>query len=165
MNDEALEKNYQERLEERVISYIAEKQNIQLTDAMDLYYKSKLADKIAQGQYGIQYLDYKVLGQMILEVGGVTGAEPPLEGVASNEVRAQGETSPSYIITSESCAIDSVNGKFLRDVEPGEIVVITKDGLRSIKYAEDKKRTCIFEYVYFARPDSVIDGISVLHGS
>ncbi len=67
MNDETLEKNYQERLEERVISYIAEKQNIQLTDAMDLYYKSKLADKIAQGQYGIQYLDYKVLGQMILE--------------------------------------------------------------------------------------------------
>ena len=67
MNDEALEKNYQERLEERVISYIAEKQNIQLTDAMDLYYKSKLADKIARGQYGIQYLDYKVLGQMILE--------------------------------------------------------------------------------------------------
>ena len=67
MNDEALEKNYQERLEERVISYIAEKQNIQLTNAMDLYYKSKLADKISQGQYGIQYLDYKVLGQMILE--------------------------------------------------------------------------------------------------
>ena len=67
MNDEALEKNYQERLEERIISYIAEKQNIQLTDAMDLYYKSCLADKIAQGQYGIQYLDYKVLGQMILE--------------------------------------------------------------------------------------------------
>ena len=49
-----------------MISYIAEKQNIQLTDAMDLYYKSKLADIIAQGQYGIQYLDYKVLGQMIL---------------------------------------------------------------------------------------------------
>ena len=67
MNDEELEKNYQERLEERVISYIAEKQNISLTDAMELYYKNKLADKIAQGQYGIQYLDYKLLGQMILE--------------------------------------------------------------------------------------------------
>jgi len=67
MNDEALEKNYQERLEERVISYIAEKQNISLSDAMELYYKNKLADKIAQGQYGIQYLDYKILGQMILE--------------------------------------------------------------------------------------------------
>ena len=65
------------------------------------------------------------------------------------------------IITSESCAIDSVNGHFVRNIEPGEIVVINKDGLRSIKYAEEKKRTCIFEYVYFARPDSVIDGISV----
>ncbi len=67
----------------------------------------------------------------------------------------------SYIITSESCAIDAVNGQFLRDVEPGEIVVINKDGLQSIKYTTEKKRTCIFEYVYFARPDSVIDGISV----
>ena len=67
----------------------------------------------------------------------------------------------SYIITSESCAIDAVNGQFLRDVEPGEIVVINKDGLQSIKYSTEKKRTCIFEYVYFARPDSVIDGISV----
>ncbi|MCR4949528.1 MAG: amidophosphoribosyltransferase [Treponema sp.] len=66
-----------------------------------------------------------------------------------------------YILTSESCAVDSVNGKFIRDVEPGEIIVITKDGLRSIKYTEEKKQTCIFEYVYFARPDSLIDGISV----
>ncbi len=98
--------------------------------------------------------------------GGVTGVEPPLEGVESKRkqglrMRAQGETSPSYIITSESCAIDSVNGKFIRDIKPGEIVVINKEGLRSIKYAEEKKQTCIFEYVYFARPDSEIDGISV----
>ena len=92
---------------------------------------------------------------------GVLGAEPIGEGVERNEVRAKGETSPSYILTSESCAIDAVNGQFLRDVEPGEIVVINKDGLQSIKYAQDKKSTCIFEYVYFARPDSVIDGISV----
>ena len=72
-----------------------------------------------------------------------------------------GEVGDGHIVASESCAVDSVNGRFIRDVEPGEIVVITKDGLRSIKYTEDKKRTCIFEYVYFARPDSVIDGISV----
>lgn len=68
---------------------------------------------------------------------------------------------PSYILASESCAIDAVNGTFLRDIEPGEIVVITKKGLRSEKYACEKKNTCIFEYVYFARPDSVIDGIPV----
>ena len=71
------------------------------------------------------------------------------------------EKSFSYIFASETCAIDAVNGKFLRDLEPGEIVVVTKEGLSSIKYSEEKKRTCIFEYVYFARPDSAIDGISV----
>lgn len=71
------------------------------------------------------------------------------------------DSDDKYILTSESCAIDSVNGKFIRDVEPGEIIVITKKELRSIKYAEEKKQTCIFEYVYFARPDSVIDSISV----
>ena len=67
----------------------------------------------------------------------------------------------SCILASESCAIDAVNGTFIRDVDAGEIVVITKEGLRSINYAQEKKETCIFEYVYFARPDSVIDGISV----
>ena len=67
----------------------------------------------------------------------------------------------SYIIASESCAIDAVNGQYMRDLEPGEMLVINKDGLRSIKYTREKKRTCIFEYVYFARPDSVIDNISV----
>ncbi len=104
--------------------------------------------------------------------GGVAGVSPA-QGVESNEVRTQGElaaspngrsferTPPSYIIASETCAIDAVNGKFLRDLEGGEIVVVTKEGLSSIKYAQEKKRTCIFEYVYFARPDSVIDGISV----
>ena len=72
-----------------------------------------------------------------------------------------GTINNGYIITSESCAIDAVNGQFVRDVEPGEMVVINRDGLRSINYIREKKQTCIFEYVYFARPDSVIDGISV----
>ena len=78
------------------------------------------------------------------------------------------EGSGSYIITSESCAIDSVNGKFVRDVTPGEVVVVDKNGIRSIltngsssTESAVAKRTCIFEYVYFARPDSVIDGIPV----
>ena len=68
---------------------------------------------------------------------------------------------PAFILASESCAIDAVNGKFIRDIEPGEMVVITKNGMKSIRYAEEKKKTCIFEYVYFARPDSIIDGIPV----
>ncbi len=71
--------------------------------------------------------------------------------------------SGGYIFASESCAIDSVGGTFLRDVEPGEIVIADKDGLRSIKTHCGKEKTslCVFEYVYIARPDSVIDGTSV----
>lgn len=67
----------------------------------------------------------------------------------------------AYIVASESCAIDSVNGTFLRDIAPGEIVIINREGLRSIKYSESPKHTCIFEYVYFARPDSIIDSVAV----
>jgi len=80
---------------------------------------------------------------------------------SAGSIAARNARSISYILASESCAIDAVNGKFLRDIEPGEILVITKEGLRSEKYACEKKKTCIFEYVYFARPDSVIDGIPV----
>ena len=72
-----------------------------------------------------------------------------------------GKIGNGHILASESCAIDAVNGEFLRDIAPGELVVIGKNGLRSIKYAEEAKQACIFEYVYFARPDSVIDGIAV----
>ncbi len=73
-----------------------------------------------------------------------------------------GKVGNGYILASESCAIDAVNGEFIRDIEPGEIVIINRDGLKSLKQ-EDRtnKQTCIFEYVYFARPDSVIDGIPV----
>ncbi|MBP3433649.1 MAG: amidophosphoribosyltransferase [Clostridia bacterium] len=67
-----------------------------------------------------------------------------------------------YIVASESCAIDAVGGTFLRDIKPGEIVVIGKDGVRSIQTHCGKKGTiCVFEYIYFARPDSVIEGASV----
>lgn len=73
-----------------------------------------------------------------------------------------GKVDNGYIIASESCAIDSVNGELIRDVQPGEIVIINKDGIKSINLGErTSKQTCVFEYVYFARPDSVIDGIPV----
>ncbi len=71
------------------------------------------------------------------------------------------DSTESYIVASETCAIDAVNGTFLRNIEPGEIVIIDKNGLRSVKYEKAAKQTCIFEYVYFARPDSEIDGIAV----
>ena len=73
----------------------------------------------------------------------------------------------SYVVSSESCALDAVGASFERDVCPGEVIVISGSGknitLKSYKEHCDKyaKKTCIFEYIYFARPDSVIDGISV----
>lgn len=79
-----------------------------------------------------------------------------------------GKIDKGYIVASESCAIDAVNGQFIRDVKPGEIIIINKNGLTNILtndslYSDSKKekQTCIFEYVYFARPDSIIDGIAV----
>ena len=68
----------------------------------------------------------------------------------------------TYVFASETCALDACGAEFLRDVDPGEIVDIDKNGLRSIKPEKKERHSlCIFEYIYFARTDSVIDGISV----
>ncbi|KAI4453274.1 amidophosphoribosyltransferase [Holotrichia oblita] len=74
-----------------------------------------------------------------------------------------GKLDDSYVISSESAGLDVIQAEFIRDVEPGEIVVITKEkGLQSFKSGIPAVTAhCIFEYVYFARPDSVIDGCSV----
>lgn len=68
-----------------------------------------------------------------------------------------------YVIASESCALDSVGATYIRDLEPGEILVFSNDGIRSIKDNCEKKpeALCVFEYVYTARPDSCIEGCSV----
>ena len=68
-----------------------------------------------------------------------------------------------YIIASESCALKAVGAEFIRDVEPGEILIFSKDGIRSRKEhcGKKEKKICVFEYIYFARPDSVVDGIPV----
>ena len=73
-----------------------------------------------------------------------------------------GKIAEGYILSSESCAIDAIGGELIRDVRPGEIVIIDENGIKSINYSENTTcRTCSFEYIYFARPDSVMDGIDV----
>jgi len=73
-----------------------------------------------------------------------------------------GRTDGGYVIASESCALDSIGAHLVRDVEPGEIIVIENGELRSIRtHCGGKSSFCVFEYVYFARPDSVIEGVSV----
>lgn len=75
---------------------------------------------------------------------------------------ALGKLDNSYVVASESCAFDAIDAEFVRDIRPGEIIVINKNGLKSYQ-AQSAMDTalCVFEYVYFARPDSDIDGISV----
>ncbi|MBP1930074.1 amidophosphoribosyltransferase [Ammoniphilus resinae] len=68
----------------------------------------------------------------------------------------------AYVVSSETCAFDIVGATYLREVEPGEMVVIDEDGLRSERVSGNTQRAiCSFEYIYFARPDSDIDGINV----
>lgn len=70
-----------------------------------------------------------------------------------------------YVVVSETCALNALGAEFVRDVNPGEIIVIDGDGMRTYYQEENcKRRICIFEYIYFARPDSVMDGVSI-HGS
>lgn len=74
-----------------------------------------------------------------------------------------GTVEGGYVLASETCGLDAVGAAFLRDVQPGEIVIIDKDGLRSIteNCLPCPKSLCVFEYIYFSRPDSVIEGSSV----
>ena len=73
-----------------------------------------------------------------------------------------GKLNKSFVLASETCALDIIGAKFIREVENGEIVIITEEGLDSIKpFPKTKKRPCIFEYIYFSRPDSIINNVSV----
>jgi amidophosphoribosyltransferase len=73
-----------------------------------------------------------------------------------------GKIAGGWVLSSESCAIDAVGGEFVRDVEPGEVVIINKEQVLSFTFSEKTRRAvCSFEYVYFARPDSVIDQVDV----
>lgn len=91
-------------------------------------------------------------GNKLIGIRDAYGIRPLVIGTRGEDI----------ILSSESCAIDTVGGTLLRDVAPGEMVVIENGEITSYQYSEKTKgQTCSFEYIYFARPDSVIDGISV----
>ncbi len=73
-----------------------------------------------------------------------------------------GKIDGAYVLSSETCALDITGAEFIRDIEPGELVVIDGNGIKSFKpFANAPHRFCVFEYIYFARPDSVLEGRSV----
>jgi amidophosphoribosyltransferase len=94
-----------------------------------------------------------------LHNGALIGARDPLgvRPLVIGRLPAGG-----FVLSSETCALDIVGAEFVRDVEPGEIVVMDDEGLRSLKpFGATQSRFCIFEYIYFARPDSIVEGTPV----
>lgn len=97
---------------------------------------------------------------LVMHKDGIIGLRDP-EGIRPLILGSVGD---GYVLASETCALDLVEGKLVREVEPGEMVHLTKDGLRSERLyhlPEAKRRACIFEMVYFARPDSRIFDLSI----
>jgi len=72
-----------------------------------------------------------------------------------------GKINDGYVVASESCAFDLIEAKYIREIEGGEIIKIDKEGVKSINYGKKKDARCIFEFIYFARPDSMVFGESV----
>ena len=114
----------------------------------------KVASKFFDGSYSLILLTPK--GD-IYAMRDPLGFKPLCIGELKTEKRN------IYLVSSESCGIDAVGGKFLRDVEPGEIVHLShqKDIKSKVIFKRDRSALCQFEFVYFARPDSIIDGVSV----
>lgn len=130
-----------------VISYIITKERLSsstLEEAVD-----RAMNKL-HGAYSLVIMDYSKL----LAVRDENGFRPLCYGKTADG---------RYVVASESCALDSVGAEFVRDILPGEIVVFDKSGVHSVKTHCNKVpcSMCVFEYIYFARPDSVIDGCSV----
>lgn len=127
------------------------------TDVVD-----RLIDAVKQviGAYSLVVLSRELL----IGVRDPLGVRPLILGRIPHP---DGQIGPNnskeaWVLASETCALDIVGAEFVRDVEPGEIVIIDNDGVRSIKPFGDRRgRFCVFEYIYFARPDSVLDGYGV----
>lgn len=117
--------------------------------------------KVANVESAVKNAMYKIKGAyslIIMSPRKLIGARDPF-GFRPLVI---GKRDNSYILASESCALDAVSAEFVRDVLPGEIVTITKDGIVSdTSMCQQETARCIFEYIYFARPDSCMDGISV----
>lgn len=96
-------------------------------------------------------------GLVIMTTDKLIGARDP-HGLKPLSLGKFGE---DHILASETCAFDTIGAEFIRDIEPGEIIVIDENGLKSINQERKNNRLCLFEIIYFARPDSKLDGKSI----
>jgi len=116
--------------------------------------KLKIVDKIIDALFKIQggYALTILTNKKLIGVRDPYGIRPLVLG----------KLNKSYVLASETCALDIIGAKFIREIKNGEIVIISENGVKSIKpFPKIKERPCIFEYIYFSRPDSIIKNISV----
>lgn len=105
---------------------------------------------------------HQCIGAFSLTIGtpeGIMGARDPhgIRPLVIGIIPAKAEGQPQrYVLASETCALDIIGAEYLRDVEPGELVWITEAGLSSYHWAKPERKLCIFEMIYFARPDSLV---------
>lgn len=138
---------FQSTTDTEVISYILTRERLKTNSIEEAL--SYTMDKI-QGAYSLVIMSPSKL----LACRDKNGFRPLCYGITEEG---------AYVVASESCALDAVGAKLIRDLEPGEIIIIDGEGVRSRKEHCKKapNSLCIFEYIYFARPDSVIEGASV----
>lgn len=117
------------------------------------YHKEELNDAV------IMALDRIVgsYGLIMMTNDRIIGARDP-HGIKPLSL---GKLGDDYILGSETCAFDTMGAEFIRDIEPGEIVVIDENGIKTISKKPKKRHLCLFELIYFARPDSKVDGKSI----
>lgn len=148
LRDELIAQNavFQTTIDSEVMAVLINK----LSDG-DILKGVKLACPLFKGAYALVIMT----ADKLISVRDPYGIRPLCLGTVDDDV----------VVASESCALDAVGANFLRDVKPGEIVVIDSNGIQShmMENIPKKSALCIFEYVYFARHDSIIDGCSVYH--
>lgn len=137
-----------------VIAYLLTKERLTCSNLESAV--SSTMEKI-EGAYSLVIMS----GDKMIAVRDPKGYRPLCYGIIRSD--SGKEEDNVYVIASETCALDVVGADFVRDIEPGEIVVFEKGNVTSVvKHCNtEKKSLCVFEYIYFARPDSVIDGVSV----
>jgi len=126
---------------ETIVQLIAKSKRIKIID--------KIIDALFQIQGGFALT--MITNKKLIGVRDPLGIRPLVLGKIKN----------SYVLTSETCALDIIGAKFIREVENGEIIVVENNNIQSIKpFPKKKSRPCVFEYIYFARPDSLLNGKS-----
>ena len=146
---EELEKNgaiFQTTIDSEVIAYLVAKERVTSRSVEEAVAK---AMQYIKGAYSL----------LVMSPRKITAARDPF----GFKPLCLGKRDDTYVVASETCALDTVGAEFIRDLEPGEIITITEDGVKSNRQYCNmvKPARCIFEYIYFARPDSYVDGVSV----